>query len=159
MRISVENKKLISSLIKYTYKVRGVDKKSAKTRKRYVVDTNIALCSFIRNNMHLPFQAIGSIFNKDHATIMHYCSQHDYLIGVDKEYLCLHNLIKKYFDDYGITQAVDESSIKNETKMYIDKMDSLRDENKRLLDELEKCIKEKKEIKRNFDKLSKYVNW
>ena len=159
MRVSKENEKLILSLIRYTYKVRGVDKKSLKTRKRYVVDTNIALCSLIRNKMSLPFQTIGPFFNKDHSTIIHYCNQHDYLIGVDKDYFNLYKLIEKYFDDYGIVQTTDESSLKDETKIYLEKMDSLREENKLLSIELDKCRKQNKEKDQKIKRLSKFANW
>ena len=156
MRVSKENEKLISSLIKYTYKLRGIDKKSLKTKKRYVVDTNIALCGFIRNKMHLPFQTIGPFFKKHHATIIHYCNQHDYLIGVDKEYFNLYKLIEKYFDDYGIVQTTDKSSLKDETKIYLEKMEFLREENKLLSAELDKCRKQNKENDQSYSDLLLY---
>ena len=159
MRVSKENEKLISSLIKYTYKVRGVDKKLLKTKKRHVVDTNIALCCFIRNKMHLPFQTIGPFFKKHHATIIHYCNQHDYLIGVDKEYFNLYKLIEKYFDDYGIVQTTDKSSLKDETKIYLEKMEFLREENKLLSAELDKCRKQNKEKDQKIKRLSRFANW
>ena len=159
MRVSKENEKLISSLIKYTSKVRGVDKKLLKTKKRHVVATNIALCGFIRNKMHLPFQTIGPFFKKHHATIIHYCNQHDYLIGVDKEYFNLYKLIEKYFDDYGIVQTTDKSSLKDETKIYLEKMEFLREENKLLSAELDKCRKQNKEKDQKIKRLSRFANW
>ena len=153
------NKKIISDLIRYAYEKKGINAKLLKSRKRFVVDTNIALAKCIKDNTSLTFQNVGFIFNKNHATIVYYMKQHNLLFKTDSSYVKDYQDYKKYIEDYNVKYNKGKKCFEEDLSIYLSKMNQLREENKLLKDELDTYKKENETIKHELKRLSKFSNW
>jgi len=58
----------------------------SKNRIRRVIDARRLYCGILRNVFGLTFHSIGTILNKNHATIVHNLKMHDNFISVLKSY-------------------------------------------------------------------------
>ena len=56
------------------------------TRLRRVVDARRAFAYFMRKETNYTLERVGSLLNKDHATILHYCRTAKALIKTDKDF-------------------------------------------------------------------------
>tara|TARA_R110000744_G_scaffold346510_2_gene452015 strand:- start:292 stop:657 length:366 start_codon:yes stop_codon:yes gene_type:complete len=63
------------------------------TRKRAIVDANIISCKVIHEFFNLSTVGIGSIFNKHHATVIHYVNLWNNTLAFDKECHHLYSII------------------------------------------------------------------
>tara|TARA_R100000734_G_C3279039_1_gene73134 strand:- start:287 stop:766 length:480 start_codon:yes stop_codon:yes gene_type:complete len=154
-----KNKKVISDLIRYAYEKKGINAKLLKSRRRFVVDTNIALAKCIKDNMSLTFQNVGFIFNKSHCTIVYYMKQHDLLFKTDSSYVKDYQDYKNYIEDYYLKNNKSKEFVKEDLSIYLSKMNQLREENKLLTNELDTYKKENETIKYELKRLSKFANW
>jgi len=159
MKDAVENKKIISKLIRYAYEKKNINAKLLKTRKRHVVDTNIALVKCIKSNISLTLKETGSFFNKSHATIVHYINQHEILFKTDSNYVEDYKDYNNFIEDYKIKNVKNKKTFKKDLSIYLIKMNKLREENKLLTNELNAYKEENKIIKEKVNKLSKFANW
>jgi len=72
----------------------------SKDRKRDVVEARQIAMYFLRKNHNLPYTAIGRMFRRDHATVIHACRQVknllDYHIEFRKKYFRVASYISNY---------------------------------------------------------------
>lgn len=57
-----------------------------KTRKREYVEARGIISYHLRRRTNKSFMDIGELFNKDHASIMHYIKRTENLMDVDSKY-------------------------------------------------------------------------
>ena len=81
LRLNEEEVLAIVSLFEYAYDFNDILVDDLNTRKRHYVETNMAIATVIRRNFMLPLSDIGRMFNKSHATILHYIKTNDNLVG------------------------------------------------------------------------------
>ncbi len=75
------------------YKHNGVTYEMLNTRKRTIVDANIIACKIIHEFFKLSTESIASIFDKHHATVIHYVKLWNNTLTFDKECHQLYSLI------------------------------------------------------------------
>ena len=146
LSVTERQKSTIKDIIKLAYRERAINFEDLNTRKRHVVETNSTIATVIREQFqNISLQAIGSIFNKNHATIIHYQrSYYDFLFK-DK----LHSSLHKRLSDvclnevYGADIVVD---LDTKTKSWMqEKLAEVSAENvilKRKLDKMKTTMEE-----------------
>ena len=86
-KLSIDESEAVLSLFKHAYEFNNISMNYIGTRRRTYVETNMAIASVIRKNFILPLSDIGEIFNKHHATIVHYIKMNEDLIKQDPRHL------------------------------------------------------------------------
>lgn len=76
---------MVDLIIKKTNKCYSADI-MAKNRIRSNVYARIAFGNYCRTVLQMTSSKVGSVLNKNHATILHYQKEHDSLYKYDKEY-------------------------------------------------------------------------
>ena len=89
--IKDKDKKVILKIIRKAYQYKDIRISMLGTRKRPLVETNSIICKVIKQYYDLPLAVIGKIFNKHHATILHYIESYE-------EVLCIQNKHKELFN-------------------------------------------------------------
>lgn len=90
--ITDKEKLTIADIIGYSYGYQGITQDMVNTRVRRMIETNVAIATAIRRNQdhwsrYMSLHSIGKIFNKNHATIIHYIKLHDNVLIHDEEYM------------------------------------------------------------------------
>lgn len=70
----------------------SIEKMRSKRRNRPIVEARQIFCKIAKEETYYTLDEIGSIINKDHATVIHSCRTAKNLIKTNKEY-------KKKYDD------------------------------------------------------------
>lgn len=164
-RIEMSNKdrEVVLDIIKSLYEFRGISTNILGTRNRYLVDTNVAIASCIRNNLSLPFQLIGKIFDKHHASIVHYCKNHDNLYTYDRNYKEMYDIAYSVVESHGIKDNIVDSILNAESeetkrrRKY--KIELLSRENRALKHSLTVANSKIDKLNETIKKLSKISNW
>jgi len=120
------------ALFREAYETERISSYMIGTRYRNVVETHIAIAVAIRSNLFTTYMAIGKIFKKNHATIIHYMKVHDEVLRHDKKYMELYRRLEdivraKIDEDRWSEKSID---FKDDDKDVIIKR--LRSENARL---------------------------
>jgi hypothetical protein len=110
----------------------------SKNRIRRVIDARRLYCGILRNVFGLTFQSIGTILNKNHATIVHNLKMHDNFISVLKSY-------KKNYEEIESMFYLSENYYEHELLSVERKMDLLAER-------LNKLIEKKNEYKLKIKK-------
>lgn len=110
----------------------------SKNRKRCIVDARRLYCGILRNVFGLTFEKIGTILNKNHATIVHNIKMHDNFISVLKSY-------KKNYEEI-------ESMFYLSANYYEHELLSVKRKMDLLAERLNKLIEKKNEYKLKIKK-------
>ena len=128
-----------NSIVTIVAKISGLKVKKLKsnTRRRYIVDIRRMCMSLIRAKLKLPTPAIGAMFDKDHATILHNLIQHRDLYEWESEY-------RKLYDTCEIAIGLKEDLGDEDTLLIerlVARVDFLEQENEELNDKINKIEK------------------
>jgi len=93
LKTTDKTKSIITGIVEIAYRHNGVTYEMLETRKRAIVDANIIACKVIHEFFNLSTVGIGSIFNKHHATVIHYVNLWNNTLAFDKECHQLYSLI------------------------------------------------------------------
>tara|TARA_R110000751_G_scaffold10493_1_gene38302 strand:- start:179 stop:565 length:387 start_codon:yes stop_codon:yes gene_type:complete len=63
-----------------------IDELKSKSRLRHIVDSRRMVFSVARDLLKMSYKKIGSVFNMNHATIIHHVKQHNCLMVADFYY-------------------------------------------------------------------------
>ena len=85
------DKVVILRVIRKAYQYKDIKVNMLNTRRRPLVETNSIICKVIRQYYDVPLAVIGKIFNKHHATVLHYIESYE-------EVLCVQNKHKELFN-------------------------------------------------------------
>ena len=128
-----------NSIVTVVAKISGLKVKKLKsdTRKRYIVDIRRMCMNLIRSKLKLPTPAIGAMFDKDHATILHNLNQHKDLYELEVEY-------RRLYDTCEIAIGL-KDDLGDEDSLFIERLvarvDFLEQENTDLSNKIEKIEK------------------
>tara|TARA_X000001382_G_C3174225_1_gene180557 strand:- start:1257 stop:1784 length:528 start_codon:yes stop_codon:yes gene_type:complete len=89
--ISDKDKIVILRIIRKAYQYKDIKINMLNTRRRPLVETNSIISKVIKQYYNLPLAVIGKLFNKHHATILHYIESYE-------EVLCVQNKHKELFN-------------------------------------------------------------
>lgn len=89
--ISDKDKIVILRIIRKAYQYKDIKVNMLNTRRRPLVETNSIISKVIKQYYNLPLAVIGKLFNKHHATILHYIESYE-------EVLCVQNKHKELFN-------------------------------------------------------------
>lgn len=76
------------------------------TRKGDLVDCRRHVMYYMRRELHYTYEKIGTIFRKDHSTIIHSCNQHENFMHSSKHYAKVYN---KVVEEISLTVVPHES--------------------------------------------------
>jgi len=110
-----------------------------KSRKSDIIDARRIYCGVLRNIFNLTYSKIGTILNKNHATILHNVQQHDIFVKILKSY-------KKNYEDIEHILIEDDNYYVHEILSIERKMDGLAE---RLSELIQKKNNYKSKIKNN----------
>jgi len=85
------DKVVILRIIRKAYQYKDIQVSMLNTRRRPLVETNSIISKVIKQYYNLPLAVIGKLFNKHHATILHYIESYE-------EVLCVQNKHKELFN-------------------------------------------------------------
>jgi len=91
LNTSDRNKDLILEIVKTAFTYKGVEYKYIESRRREIVDAKIIVCKVLYEFFKLSFAGIGSVFNKNHATVIHYIKMYNNTLIHNKEDVVLFN--------------------------------------------------------------------
>jgi len=91
LNTSDRNKNLILEIVKTAFTYKGVEYKYIESRRREIVDAKIIVCKVLYEFFKLSFAGIGSVFNKNHATVIHYIKMYNNTLIHSKEDVVLFN--------------------------------------------------------------------
>jgi len=91
LNTSDRNKTLILEIVKTAFTYKGVEYKYIESRRREIVDAKIIVCKVLYEFFKLSFAGIGSVFNKNHATVIHYIKMYNNTLIHNKEDVVLFN--------------------------------------------------------------------
>lgn len=91
LNTSDRNKDLILEIVKTAFTYKGVEYKYIESRRREIVDAKIIVCKVLYEFFKLSFAGIGSVFNKNHATVIHYIKMYNNTLIHSKEDVVLFN--------------------------------------------------------------------
>lgn len=161
--MSKKDREVVLDIIKALYEFREISINIVDTRNRYLVDTNVAIASCIRNNLSLPFQLIGKIFNKHHASIVHYCGNHDNLYTYDRNYKEMYDMAYGIVESHGIKDNIVDSILSTEGEEIKNRrthrIKLLERENRALKHSLTVANSKIDKLNETIQRLSKISNW
>jgi len=137
VRVTDLNKRIIKKMIKVAYQQTGIEVKDLGTRKRRFVDTNTVLVVTILEGFRdVKLAALGKVFDKHHATIMHYKESYYNAVCLDKEFSRLYKDLSAlcFSEVYGYDGVVSKALISNDTDDLVDDIRRLSKENVELRD-------------------------
>jgi len=137
VRLTSLNKDIIKKMIKFAYLQTGIEVKDLGTRKRKFVDTNTVLVVTILEGFRdMKLEALGRVFDKHHATIMHYKQSYYNAVCLDKEFSNLYKDLSAlcFSEVYGYDEVVSKAMISNDTDDLVDDIRRLSKENVELRD-------------------------
>jgi len=100
MQLKKKDKELLSIIIKKGYIYNNVSIEMLNTRRRPLVETNAVICKVIHQYFRLGYADIGSIFNKHHATIIHYINSYEDVLCLDKKIKAFYNYLVEIINQY-----------------------------------------------------------
>jgi chromosomal replication initiation ATPase DnaA len=65
------------------------------TRKGEFVDCRRHVMYYMRRELHYTYEKIGTIFRKDHSTVIHSCNQHENFMHSSKQYAKVYGRLKE----------------------------------------------------------------
>jgi chromosomal replication initiation ATPase DnaA len=93
---------------------------STRTRLRFIVNARILVTTYLASNTTKTAQAIGRIFGREHATILHYRRQYTSLMQFDQDFqtdnASFLDEIKKLNSNYPITMKEYSPLVKKRRK-------------------------------------------
>jgi len=115
--------KLIAEKTEYT-----IEDLRGPSRKREIVHVRRAFFAIARKLLELPFEKIGNILNKDHATVMHSLTKHNAEIDVYDDYSKIYrNLYDSLSVLYTIRTEHNVEYMEKQMDILITKRDLLND--------------------------------
>ena len=81
----------VFNILNEVYQYNGVTHDMVGTRQRRIIECNALVCNLLRLNLDYTVQTLGKIFNKHHATIIHYTKLHNEVLMANNKYLKLYN--------------------------------------------------------------------
>jgi hypothetical protein len=91
LNTSDRNKKIILDIVRTAFTYKGVEYKYVESRRRDVVDAKMIICKVLYEFFKLSFAGIGSVFDKNHATVIHYIKMYNNTLIHNKEDVVLFN--------------------------------------------------------------------
>lgn len=91
LNTSDRNKKIILEIVKIAFTYKGVEYKYVESRRREVVDAKIIVCKVLYEFFKISLSGIGSLFDKNHATVIHYIKMYNNTLIHNKEDVILFN--------------------------------------------------------------------
>ena len=82
---------IIQVIIKEAYIYNNISPDIIGTRKRKLVDTNAVIAKLLRQYFKLSYADIGHIFNKNHATVIHYISHYENCLCLETQWKSFHD--------------------------------------------------------------------
>jgi len=83
-------------------------------RERHNVIHRHAFMVIARNNVNLPLQKIGKIFNRDHATVIHACKNHESNYKYDPDYRIVYDNLAIDVEDLLLENGIVPKTISNQ---------------------------------------------
>lgn len=133
----------VQSLFKRAYKDFSIQMSDLGTRRRNFIEVNAVIAFVMKEHFrNLSLQAIGNIFGKNHATIIHYIDVYENILCQLPQYRKLHEKLSAIVmnDMYGIDQEI---NAKNKTWL---KAECLR------------LSEENKELKKALENIKNFIN-
>jgi|21_taG_2_1085346.scaffolds.fasta_scaffold24721_4 hypothetical protein len=93
LNIKDRDREIIGALIQKAYLYNDITVDILNTRKRRLVDTNSILAKIIQQYFKLPYQDLGTIFGKHHATIIHYINNYEEILCIEPKHKSTYNYL------------------------------------------------------------------
>ena len=111
LNVSENNKEIISNLFEIAYTHSNITQEMLWTRRRTLVETNAVICTIINSFFKLSLTENAKLFNKHHATAIHYIGLYNDSLCMDKQMRELHeklsnHIIKKLYGDSNELETV-----------------------------------------------------
>jgi len=104
LNISKKTKDNINDIIKVSYVADDITYEMLGSRKRKIVENNMVLAKVIHEFFRLSITAVGNIFGKHHASIIHYINVYENSLYRDSDCAELYSMLCDYTIDklYGV---------------------------------------------------------
>jgi len=147
LKLNKEIEKVISSIIRTAYTESEIEEHQVGTRLRNVVETNAIISVVILNNFRsMSLSSVGKIFEKHHATIIHYRSLYEESLCMSRRSLELYNVLNQIC--FGAIYNYDEEIVKALSKPKVEELT-------RIVDRL---CREKKALEDRLSSIKKMSN-
>jgi hypothetical protein len=85
----------VFNILNEAYQTNGITHDMVGTRQRKITESNALVSNLLRRNLNYTVQLLGKIFNKHHATIIHYTKLHNEVLMADNKYQKLYNKLEE----------------------------------------------------------------